>query len=384
MNIVNCRQRSSATTSAPLRRLTSCNLGRPVRSGTRLVAAVAATMWLGAVASGAARRYAITETTTAEAVRLIVLHDEEGGLEAAVAPGQGGELSGLRVRFQGNWIELLHRARNYAPTPDWGGRAPLLWPAVGRNFARGVKPDRTAALYSYDYEERRYEIPIHGFARLKPWRVLASRSDDSQAMVEVALSDDEGTRRQYPFGFEVRVAYRVTQGRLEVSHTVTAASANRAAMPFSIGNHITFRVPFAAGSNLAKFTLESPARIEILKDANTVPTGETRPRDFSDPVSLAGLKAIPPISLGGYAGDPWVRLRDPAGLSLLISHHAQSIPEGPVIQFNLWGIPAEGYFSPEPWVGLHNSLNQGQGLIRLRAGESWSWVVRVCPETASR
>lgn len=343
----------------------------------RRLAVVAATMGIGAIVSGAERRYAITEATTAEAVRLIVLHDEKGGLEAAVAPSQGGELSSLRVRFQGKWIELLHRARNYAQSSDWGGRAPILWPAVGRNFARGVKPDRTASLYSYDYEERRYEIPIHGFARLKPWKVLESRTDDSQAWVEVALSDDEGTRAQYPFGFEVRIAYRVVQGRLEICHKVTAATANRAPMPFSIGNHITFRVPFVAGSPLANFTLESPSRIEILKDANTVPTGETRPRDFSEPTSLAGLKAIPPISLGGYTGDPWVRLRDPGGLSLRISHHAQSIPEQPVIQFNLWGTPAEGYFSPEPWIGLHNSLNQGQGLIRLHAGESWSWVVLI-------
>lgn len=321
---------------------------------------------------------------TDHAVGLIVLHDEEGGLEAAVAPSQGGELSSLRVRFQGGWIELLHRARNYAPTADWGGRAPILWPAVGRNFARSSPPDANATVCSYDYEGRRYQIPIHGFARLKAWRALAPRVDEAHAVVELALSDDDETRAQYPFRFEVRIAYQLTHGRLEIRHTVTASAANRSPMPFSIGNHITFRVPFVAGSALANFMFESPSRVEILKDANSLPTGETRPLDLARPVALAGLRVMPAVSLGEYGGDPWVRLSDPSGLALRISHRAQSIPEGPVVQFNLWGAPKEGYFSPEPWVGLQNSLNRGQGLIRLSPGESWSWVIRIEPGQQAR
>ncbi len=54
--------------------------------------------------------------------------------------------------------------------------------------------------------------------------------------------------------------------------------------------------------------------------------------------------------------------------------------EPPVVLFNLWGDPEAGSFSPEPWVGLQNSLNLQQGLVRLSPGRSWTWTVRIRPE----
>ncbi len=52
-------------------------------------------------------RYSLHETTTAENFPLIVLRDETSRLEAAIAPTQGGELSGVAVEFKGRWVELL-------------------------------------------------------------------------------------------------------------------------------------------------------------------------------------------------------------------------------------------------------------------------------------
>ena len=48
--------------------------------------------------------------------KVVVLRDTVGGLEAAVAPSQGGELSSFRVKFKGEWVELLYRARDYNDT----------------------------------------------------------------------------------------------------------------------------------------------------------------------------------------------------------------------------------------------------------------------------
>ena len=31
-------------------------------------------------------------------------------------------------------------------------------------------------------------------------------------------------------------------------------------------------------------------------------------------------------------------------------------PDQPVILYNVWGDAAGGFFSPEPWIGLQNSL----------------------------
>ena len=48
-----------------------------------------------------------------------------------------------------------------------------------------------------------------------------------------------------------------------------------------------------------------------------------------------------------------------------------------MILFNVWGDVRDGFFSPEPWVGLQNSLVQRQGLVYLDPGDDFLWDVRV-------
>ena len=64
----------------------------------------------------------------------VCVEDSAGGLRATIVPQRGAELASLQVRHRGGWVELLHRALDFSPTDEWQGRAPLLWPAVGRNF----------------------------------------------------------------------------------------------------------------------------------------------------------------------------------------------------------------------------------------------------------
>ncbi len=328
-------------------------------------------------------RYRSEKIVTAESVSLVVLHDEIGGLEIALAPDRGGELSSLRIRFQGQWLELIHHARHYGEIKGWRGKAPFLWPATGRNFAPGSEADKSGSACSYEWAGRTYPIPIHGFANSKAWQLLRVIHDEAFAQAEVELRDDASTREQYPFGFTVHIAYRLAEGKLELRHTVTAAADNTQPMPFSIGNHITFIVPFASNSAVADFTIESPSGYEILKNPDSLPSGQTRPLSFTSRVPLVGIKTNPALSLGGYAGHPWMTLRDPSGLGLRLSHSASSLPENPFVQFNLWGDPAAGFICPEPWVGLQNSLNSKRGLIQLPPGESWTWTIRIEPEIAA-
>jgi galactose mutarotase-like enzyme len=325
-------------------------------------------------------RYSVHETVTDEKIPLIVLRDAVSGIEAAVAPTQGGELSSLRIEFQGRWVELLYRGGSYKAAPGFRGKAPLLWPAVGSGIPVGAKPVNGKIESAYDYDGKRYPMPQHGFARSKPWRVLRSWANDSEAAVEVLLTDDADSRKQYPFGFEFRLIYRVTEGRVELQHVVKAAGDNTAPMFFSIGNHIALAVPLVAGSPLEGITLESPSRVEYLRGADTTPSGATREQSFVPAVSLKNFKAMPAISVGGYEGDPWFRLADAAGLAVRVSHHAQSVPSAPVVQFNLYGGTAEGFFCPEPFVGVQNSFNKRVGLIEVAPGKTWTWQIRVEPE----
>src|SRR4051794_5089599 len=119
--------------------------------------AFAAAVTSGA-ALGFAPRYRVSSRSIAlPAGEVIVLHDEEGGLEASICPSQGGELSSLRLRHKGQWQELLYRALDYSQSEGWRGKAPLLWPATGTSSSpRGA---------GYVFKDRFYPMQAHGFIR---------------------------------------------------------------------------------------------------------------------------------------------------------------------------------------------------------------------------
>ncbi len=68
---------------------------------------------------------------------------------------------------------------------------------------------------------------------------------------------------------------------------------------------------------------------------------------------------------------------DPSGFGLRLLHQASEAPSLPAIRFNLWADVEDGFFSPQPWVGMQNSLISGTGLVHLDPGESWQWRVEV-------
>jgi galactose mutarotase-like enzyme len=355
--------------------------------GARILGGVlglSATAAVSTLEAATAPRYALHEATTAEKIPLIVLRDETSRLEAAVAPTQGGELSGLAVEFQGRSVELLYRGRDYRPASGFRGKASILWPAVGSSVPAEATPVNGKVASAYDYRGKRYPMPQHGFARLKSWSVARTWTDATEAAVELVLKDDAETRAQYPFGFALHVIYRVTEGRVEIHHEVKAAADNTAPMAFSIGNHIGFAVPLLAGSSVESFAVESPSRFEYLRGKNGAPDGTTRERSFPPSTPLKDLQFMPAMSVGAYDGDPWFRLTDASGLGVKVTHHAQSTPVPPFVQFNLYGGTAEGFFCPEPFVGLHNSLNTQTGQIALAPGKSWSWLIRVELERVAR
>jgi len=112
---------------------------------TRISAAIILIL-IGFAACTESSRYELDKAQAVgpEPVELIVVRDMEAGVEAAIAPTQGGELSSLRVRHGEEWLETLYLARDYTPREDWTGKAPLLWPATGRNFPPDLEARRKA------------------------------------------------------------------------------------------------------------------------------------------------------------------------------------------------------------------------------------------------
>ena len=304
-------------------------------------------------------------------------------MQAYIAPGHGADLAGLEVRHEGRWSELLYRGMDYQPTGGWTGKAPILWPAVGRNFpyppGGGHGDDLGWVLHG-----QVHAMPIHGFARDQVWRVVRRGSCAGSAFLTLGLSNTERTRGMYPFGFTLTTEYRIWRDSLYIRQAVQAHRANAGPMPFSIGNHITFGIPLLAGDDPRRTTISTPATEQVMTDDSGRPTGRIVTVSYVRPRLLSSFKPLTPISLSGYApGQEWVRLEDSSGFGIIVAHSEDRRPTATPVLFNLWGDVSQGYFAPEPWVGKQDSLVTGDGTIALQPGDTFHWMIEVRLATAA-
>ena len=105
----------------------------------------------------------------------------------------------------------------------WNRHSPILFPIVGR-----LKND------SYTYQNQKYNMTQHGFARDKEFEVIKNEVD----FMEFRLKSDEKTLEIYPFSFELYLSYKLEKNSLIVSYKVINKSDDK--MLFSIGAHPAF------------------------------------------------------------------------------------------------------------------------------------------------
>lgn len=105
----------------------------------------------------------------------------------------------------------------------WNRHSPILFPIVGR-----LKND------SYTYQNQKYNMSQHGFARDKEFEVIKNEVD----FIEFRLKSDEKTLEIYPFAFELYLSYKLEKSKLIVSYKVINKSDDK--MLFSIGAHPAF------------------------------------------------------------------------------------------------------------------------------------------------
>jgi glucose-6-phosphate 1-epimerase len=149
---------------------------------------------------------------------LVVVEAGAGGLPRARVRGaradaevylQGGHLTRWQPHGAAPVLFLSTRAA-YATGKAIRGGVPLIFPWFGPHAT-----DRQA--------------PMHGFARAHPWRLVTSGPGaDGAVVLDLALEDDEATRRLWPTAFTLR--YRVTVG--EALHLALEV-ANTSAAPFT-------------------------------------------------------------------------------------------------------------------------------------------------------
>ena len=120
----------------------------------------------------------------------------------------------------------------------WPGRAPHLFPFVGRLFEQ-----------RYLYDGVSYPLSIHGFLKDS----VLELEKQSGGLV-FRLKANETTLRQYPFDFCLHVCYELFERTVAVTFKVK--NNDKKPMPFAIGGHPGFNVPLEKGLTFEDYYLE--------------------------------------------------------------------------------------------------------------------------------
>lgn len=293
----------------------------------------------------------------------MVLRDDEAGLELSASAETGGELSSVRVRFEDRWVELLDRAREPSPPAPgrWRGRAPWLFPAVGRSRVGG-------RLGFWLHGGRERPMPLHGFAMDRPWEALPPEP----RRLAYRLTGGPADREAYPFAFELTSSYELRPGGLLAALEVSASPDNLEAMPFSVGNHLTLRLPFGSATRPEDCVLRSTARERWGLTREGFLTGRRDAVDLAGGVRLGSDPSLLDAVLGGFSGDAAVEVADPGSFAVRVAQQA-----GERTFFVLWGDLRRGFFCPEPWLGGPDSLNERTGIVELDPGGRFRWEWRL-------
>lgn len=279
-----------------------------------------------------------------------------GDLTAAINP-LGAELWSLK--------DALGRELMTDADPRWWtGRAPLLFPVVGR-----VREDH------YRVDGHEFALPQHGFARRKPFSAVTQ--DGSSAAFR--LEADGETLAAYPFYFRLDMVFDLEGATLRMTATVT--NRGERPMPFSFGYHPAFAWPLPYGAAAADH------RITFEKD-------EPAPiRKVGHEPGLIALDSVPSPVTGNvlapthamFEGDAliWEELESrsltwgaPGAPSLRID-----FPDTPWL--GLWQKPGARYLCVEPWagmadpVGFAGDIHEKPGIMVLVPGDARSFRMDV-------
>jgi galactose mutarotase-like enzyme len=245
----------------------------------------------------------------------------------------------------------------------WTGRAPLLFPIVGR------LPNDIAICDGEAFPMRQ-----HGFARNKQFSIAGASL--SECIFRLA-SDDE-TRRQFPFDFVLEVAFVIEDAALRIGATVFNKSSR--AMPVSFGFHPAFRWPLPYGGSRQdheiRFERSESAAIRRVTDGLLDVAASSEIFDGSimaldDAMFVPGALIFDRLKSRavnfGVPGRPSIQVRFP------------NMPH-----LGVWTKPGAGFLCIEPWqgyaapLGFAGELKDKPGGISLAANASTEFAIEIC------
>lgn len=279
-------------------------------------------------------------------------------LRASINP-MGAELSSLVTKDDG--AEWLWQG----DAQWWSGRAPLLFPVVGRSPENQV-----------DIDGQTHPMNPHGFARRSLFNITQQKPDELQ----LELLADDDTRPSFPFAFRLRLTYRLDGASLVTIAEVSNEDSRP--MPFQFGYHPAFQWPLPHAQGLPHDVEFDVAPTHMLRLNDTGLIDET-----GHPAPVTGQSIT--LDPADYVNDAMVfdnlgasRFTLQAGKARLVME-TENLPD-----FALWQKPGAPFICLEPWHGTAPFPAQGASLakrsnaITLAAGGIRRFTMRLSPSQA--
>ncbi len=282
------------------------------------------------------------------------IRSADGGSFVTCVPERGGILTSIVMPGGEAPRELLyHHDFLWNETiDDLPGAWPFCFPVCAR-----LERDGQVGVYNYDGQQ--YHLSIHGFAWQLPWDIELDADD----MFTLVLRDNEQTRQQYPFEFEIRLQYKIEDGRLLCRQTYT--NRGNKAMPYNAGFHPYFLTPIPQMGKANVSLNYNPQRRFVYNDRLTDIVGETD--CFATPVSIATAEINEQLTQVG--ADKTAFLTFPDGDKIEMT--AEGVEDEDLFPFiQLYTMAEKPFFCIEPWMGQPNAMNSVLGMRWLEPGQS--------------
>ncbi len=270
------------------------------------------------------------------------LVDDHTDSKVVLCPERGGIVISCRLRG----IELLYLDRDtfLNPQANIRGGIPVLFPIAGQ-LVNG----------EYEWNGQTYKMKNHGVARILPWEVIATNTEN-EASITVALHSNADTLAVYPFEFELRFTYKLQDGNLTIDQQYKNLSQQ--AMPMVAGFHPYFATE---GKNL------------------TYVTDSTRMLDYNDKQEKPfngslNLETMVESAALLDAAQPRITFPLAQGRKVKLSYSEQ------FRYVVLWSVEGKPFVCVEPWTALNEALNDKEGLLLVSPGNTQSLTLNIACE----
>lgn len=265
----------------------------------------------------------------------------------------GAELNSLKSKDTG--IEYIWNGN----TDIWYGQSPILFPIIGR-----LLDDK------YTLDGKEYSMDKHGIVRKKPF-TLVEKTGDSLTFVQ---TDDDESVTKYPYKFELKVKFQLTEKGLRVTHTIK--NNNDSVMYYSFGAHPAFNCQIGDYLEFNKDTCLETERIDH----------ESILIDEKFPVEMEGNKLT--LTKDLFIDDALILSSfNSDSISIKSNSHDRVIRfdfDSPFL--GIWAKPNAPYVCLEPWWGVNDSyhkvadFSEKRGIMALEPNESkeFTWEVSIC------